>query len=84
MVAVLFLFKLVDVTYLNEPCFVAEGYRGSFILKETFTRNQWNILLLSFPDPLTLWCGWLRLDAFFHRASGRVLKRGRRPHRFAC
>jgi len=36
MVAVFFLFKLVDVTYLNEPRFVAEGYRGSFILKEFF------------------------------------------------
>ena len=36
MVAVFLSFKLVDVTYLNEPLFVAEGYRGSFILKESF------------------------------------------------
>jgi len=36
MVAVFFLFKLVDVTYLNEPRFVAEGYRGSFNLERIF------------------------------------------------
>jgi hypothetical protein len=46
MVAVFFSFKLVDVTYLNEPCFVAEGYGGSFILKELSRRT----LATIFPD----------------------------------
>jgi hypothetical protein len=83
MVAVFLSFKLVDVTYLNEPCFVAEGYRGSFILKETFTTNQWT-LPLSFPNFKVL----VRLVedriSSFTWARGSVLRLGRRPHRFAC
>jgi hypothetical protein len=76
MVAVFFLFKLVDVTYLNEPCFVAEGYRGSFILKEFFTT--------SFPDSINVVVRLVETGFLFHKASGRALKLGRRPHRFEC
>ncbi len=42
MVATFALSDGVDVTYLNEPRFVAEGYRGSFKLRDL---NEWILLV---------------------------------------